>query len=74
MQKVEIESADTENSDNISKKDLLIAHGTDPYWKDPHGFTLEHFTDGDLFNVSFGSHKQPIETLMGVHWGPEGTP
>ena len=44
------------------------------YWKDPHSFTLEHFTDGDLFNVSFGSHKQPIETLMGVHWGPEGMP
>ena len=29
------------------------------YWKDPHDFTLEHFTDGDLFNESFGSHKAP---------------
>ena len=44
------------------------------YWKDPAGFTLEHFTDGDLFNRSFGSHKQPIENLLAVHWGPEGAP
>jgi catechol-2,3-dioxygenase len=44
------------------------------YWKDPAGFTLEHFTDGDVFNLSFGSHKQPIEKLLAVHWGPEGAP
>ena len=44
------------------------------YWKDPHGFTLEHFTDGDLFNESFGAHKAPIEQLLGSHWGPEGAP
>lgn len=44
------------------------------YWKDPHGFTLEHFTDGDLFNESFGSHQAPIEDLLGKHWGPEGSP
>lgn len=44
------------------------------YWKDPHGFTLEHFTDGDVFNEAFGSHKQPIEKVLGLHWGPEGSP
>jgi len=44
------------------------------YWRDPHGFTLEHFTDGDLLNAGFGSHKQPIDQLLGVHWGPEGMP
>ena len=44
------------------------------YWKDPHDFTLEHFTDGDLFNESFGSHKAPAEQLLGNHWGPEGSP
>lgn len=44
------------------------------YWKDPHGFTLEHFTDGDLMNAAFGSHKQPLEQLLEVHWGPEGMP
>jgi hypothetical protein len=44
------------------------------YWKDPSGFTLEHFTDGDLFNDSFGSHKAPVEQLLGSHWGPDGSP
>ncbi len=44
------------------------------YWKDPEGFTLEHFTDGDLFNESFGSHKAPVEQLLGSHWGPDGAP
>ena len=44
------------------------------YWKGPHGFTLEHFTDGDLFNEASGSHKAPFEQLLGSHWGPEGSP
>ena len=44
------------------------------YWKDPHGFTLEHFTDGDLLNEAFGSHKAPIEQLLATHWGPQGMP
>ncbi len=44
------------------------------YWKDPNGFSMEHFTDGDLVNESFGSHKAPIETALGNHWGPQGSP
>jgi len=44
------------------------------YWKDPAGFTLEHFTDGDLFNESWGSHKAPLEQLLKVQWGPDGAP
>ena len=44
------------------------------YWKDPHGFTLEHFTDGDLINEAFGSHKAPVAQLLGSHWGPDGAP
>ena len=43
------------------------------YWKDPHGFTVEHFTDGDLLNESFGAHKAPVEQLLGSHWGPEAS-
>ena len=43
------------------------------YWKDPNGFTLEHFTDGDLLNESFGSHRAPVEQLLGSHWGPEAS-
>jgi catechol 2,3-dioxygenase-like lactoylglutathione lyase family enzyme len=44
------------------------------YWKDPAKFTLEHFTDGDLMNESWGSHEAGIEALLGVQWGPEGSP
>jgi len=44
------------------------------YWKDQDGFMLEHFTDGDLFNESFGSHKRTPEDLFGAHWGPDGVP
>ena len=44
------------------------------YWKDPDGFMLEHFTDGDLLNESFGSHKRGLEDLLGTHWGPDGMP
>lgn len=44
------------------------------YWRDPHGFLLEHFTDGDLLNESFGSHKAPVDKLLGSFWGPEGGP
>ena len=44
------------------------------YWRDPNGFMLEHFTDGDLLNKDFGSHKAPVDQLLGFHWGPEGGP
>jgi len=44
------------------------------YWKDPHGFTLEHFTDGDVFNEAWGSHIASVQDLMGQFWGPPGRP
>ena len=44
------------------------------YWRDPHGFSLEHFTDGDLFNVDSGSHLAPLDDLLNVLWGPQGHP
>jgi hypothetical protein len=37
------------------------------YWKDPNGFTMEHFTDGDLFNASSGSEKWPVDVALGSH-------
>ncbi|MEM9621196.1 MAG: VOC family protein [Pseudomonadota bacterium] len=40
------------------------------YWRDPHGFMLEHFTDGDLFNEASGAHLQTdAAAVMGSHWG-----
>jgi catechol 2,3-dioxygenase-like lactoylglutathione lyase family enzyme len=44
------------------------------YWKDPAGFTVEHFTDGDMFNEASGSHMAEYEKLLAVHWGPEAAP
>lgn len=44
------------------------------YWRDPWGHTLEHWTDGDLLNAEFGSHKAPVEQLMGTQWGDPPPP
>ncbi len=52
----------------------ILGSQTFDYWKDPDGFMLEHFTDGDLLNESFGSHKRGLEDLLGTHWGPDGMP
>ena len=52
----------------------ILGSQTFDYWKDPDNFMLEHFTDGDLFNESFGSHKRSPADLLGTHWGPDGIP
>ena len=44
------------------------------YWRDPWGHTVEHWTDGDLFNSETPPTKQPIDTLLGVQWGPPPPP
>ena len=67
-----LQNAGYEHSWGVGKH--LLGSQVFDYWKDPHGFTLEHFTDGDLFNASFGSHKAPVEQLLGSHWGPQGGP
>lgn len=48
---------------------ILGSHIFD-YWKDPFGFTLEHWTDGDFIDASdaVGQHGVPI--LLGAQWGP----
>ena len=40
------------------------------YWKDPYGHTVEHWTDGDLFNDEDGPKVESVETLLGSQWGP----
>ncbi|MBI1328543.1 MAG: glyoxalase [Alphaproteobacteria bacterium] len=39
------------------------------YWRDPWGYTVEHWTDGDLMRASWGSRVSSIQDLMGVQWG-----
>jgi catechol 2,3-dioxygenase-like lactoylglutathione lyase family enzyme len=41
------------------------------YWRDPWGHTVEHWTDGDLFDASVPPGKAPIDDLLGRQWGPE---
>ena len=44
------------------------------YWRDPWGHTLEHWTDGDLFDASVAANRQSLDTLLGVQWGPPPPP
>ena len=68
----ELKKAGHQHSFGVGKH--ILGSQTFDYWKDPNGFMLEHFTDGDLFNESFGSHKRSPADLLGTHWGPEGMP
>ena len=44
------------------------------YWRDPWGFTLEHWTDGDLMNSEHPAKKATMEEALGVQWGPSMPP
>lgn len=44
------------------------------YWLDPWGHTVEHWTDGDLFDAASGSRKAPLSDLLAVQWGPNAPP
>lgn len=44
------------------------------YWRDPWGHTLEHWTDGDIFNLADGSNTASVEQLLAVQWGPAAPP
>ena len=48
---------------------VLGAHVFD-YWRDPSGFELEHWTDGDVLDASEPVGRHPIPVLLGTQWGP----
>jgi hypothetical protein len=39
------------------------------YWRDPHGFEIEHWTDGDQLRASDGGGRAGMEAALGVQWG-----
>jgi catechol 2,3-dioxygenase-like lactoylglutathione lyase family enzyme len=39
------------------------------YWRDPSGFTIEHYADGDLVNIKTGTKRSEAGPL--AVWGPE---
>ncbi len=40
------------------------------YWRDPWGFTLEHWTDGDLFTADDAPRQASLQEVLDVQWGP----
>jgi catechol 2,3-dioxygenase-like lactoylglutathione lyase family enzyme len=41
------------------------------YWRDPAGFMLEHFTDGDIFQANKEAEYHLASADMLYQWGPE---
>ncbi|BFM14836.1 VOC family protein [Maricurvus nonylphenolicus] len=40
------------------------------YWRDPNGFTLEHWTDGDLLDASVAPENVPAKNFVLAQYGP----
>jgi hypothetical protein len=43
------------------------------YWRDPDGFLVEHFTDGDRFDASLEPGWSPMTASGLAQWGPPVT-
>jgi catechol 2,3-dioxygenase-like lactoylglutathione lyase family enzyme len=43
------------------------------YWRDPDGFLVEHFTDGDLFDNTLEPGWAPFTASGLAQWGPRAT-
>lgn len=44
------------------------------YWRDPDGFLVEHFADGDLFDASLEPGWAPFTASGLAQWGPPVSP
>jgi hypothetical protein len=43
------------------------------YWRDPDGFLVEHFTDGDMFDHTLEPGWAPMTASGLSQWGPPAT-
>jgi catechol 2,3-dioxygenase-like lactoylglutathione lyase family enzyme len=43
------------------------------YWRDPDGFLVEHFADGDMFDSSLEPGWAPMSATGLAQWGPPAT-
>ena len=43
------------------------------YWRDPDGFLVEHFTDGDMFDNTVAPGWAPLTASGLAQWGPPAT-
>lgn len=44
------------------------------YWRDPDGFLVEHFSDGDMFDNTLEPGWAPMTASGLAQWGPPATP
>jgi len=44
------------------------------YWSDPWGHTVEHWTDGDMMDASYGTRRVPTAIVPAVQWGDQRGP
>lgn len=44
------------------------------YWRDPDGFLVEHYADGDLFDSTLEPGWAPMTASGLAQWGPPATP
>ena len=43
------------------------------YWRDPDGFLVEHFSDGDMFDCTLQPGWAPLSASGLAQWGPPAT-
>jgi hypothetical protein len=43
------------------------------YWRDPNGFLVEHFTDGDMFDCTLEPGWAQMSASNLAQWGPPAT-
>jgi hypothetical protein len=43
------------------------------YWRDPDGFLLDHFADGDMFDCTLDPGWAPMTASGLAQWGPPAT-
>jgi catechol 2,3-dioxygenase-like lactoylglutathione lyase family enzyme len=67
-----LEAAGYEHSAGVGRH--LLGSQIFDYWKDPWGHTVEHFTDGDLFDSSVKANLYDPGVALGTHWGPPPAP
>ena len=52
----------------------LIGSQIFDYWRDPFGFRVEHYTDGDVGNTSYETVRYAVSIEDTTQWGMDPTP
>ena len=52
----------------------LIGSQIFDYWRDPLGFRVEHYTDGDVGNTDYETVRYAVSIEDTTQWGMDPTP